>query len=622
MNESMINNCEILKYSKKEIEKAGKEIAKSDSISEYSDYCLNIVDNWRAAHAYPLEEISSLIKTASNSYENTYFAKRLKRLDSIIGKLKRLKESSLYRMQDLGGCRIIVPKIEMINEVIEKVKDILLINGHEIVREYDYLNTPRQNSGYRSYHIVTRFHKNNSLCDGMLLEIQVRTRLQHLWATAVEIIDATNLMNSISSYDSIQQNDIDSSLYSLKGGNGNREDMSFFKLVSGLFSLKENLPIVEGIPTTKKALINEIYNLDEKIKIRERLSAYNSAIKFTGEYPKNADYYLLITNMKEHSIETLTFYKEDIEKATSLYMKKENEKEFNNKLDVVLVSVSHFSYIRECYPNYFLDTSNFLMEIRNLCLSYPEKSSLLLKLNQFGNKITDLFKISEFKSNIPKDVAISGDGIGCPSSNLVFCPAWSVSLENSYLRFSGVNWNPNAELETMLDALIISDPAIVVLETGASFIIDKKNWAYFSETNSILIQPYDNDINKLFLLIAWLKSNVCTWNILWNNHAKCVFDSSVYSKFTVPFLDPKDIKVIINCTKELLKMESNFVNEYVSLSSNDDDRYDIVDSFNVSVLPLLRKIEDVFINYFSISSEDYKILIKELKNSGIFTYYE
>ena len=41
-------------------------------------------------------------------------AERLKRLDSIIKKLEREPTMSLWTMQDLGGCRFIVPSV---NEV-------------------------------------------------------------------------------------------------------------------------------------------------------------------------------------------------------------------------------------------------------------------------------------------------------------------------------------------------------------------------------------------------------------------------------------------------------------------------------------------------------------------------
>lgn len=61
---SMINQnqreiWEIPKYSKSEINKAGAVIADPTSSKEDRDNALIILNNWRAAHAYPLQVICS-----------------------------------------------------------------------------------------------------------------------------------------------------------------------------------------------------------------------------------------------------------------------------------------------------------------------------------------------------------------------------------------------------------------------------------------------------------------------------------------------------------------------------------------------------------------------------------
>lgn len=50
-------------------------------------------------------------------------AERLKRLDSIINKLKREPNMSLWTMQDLGGCRFIVPTVNEVFLYAEKYKN-------------------------------------------------------------------------------------------------------------------------------------------------------------------------------------------------------------------------------------------------------------------------------------------------------------------------------------------------------------------------------------------------------------------------------------------------------------------------------------------------------------------
>lgn len=77
---------EIPKYTRKQINKAGKIIAnKSDySESEYQ-HAIEILNNWRASHAYPLHVITCGLR---NKFPMALVVQRIKRLESIAGKLK------------------------------------------------------------------------------------------------------------------------------------------------------------------------------------------------------------------------------------------------------------------------------------------------------------------------------------------------------------------------------------------------------------------------------------------------------------------------------------------------------------------------------------------------------
>jgi putative GTP pyrophosphokinase len=129
---------------------------------------------FRAAHATPLTKanngIRSMLRTEGLAIE---VSQRLKRVITIIDKLGREPTMALSRMQDIGGCRAIVSSVEELRTVQQR-----LAKNRPPVRVTDYVVNPRS-SGYRAVHVVVIY-------DERCIEVQLRTRLMHEWAVAVE----------------------------------------------------------------------------------------------------------------------------------------------------------------------------------------------------------------------------------------------------------------------------------------------------------------------------------------------------------------------------------------------------------------------------------------------------
>jgi ppGpp synthetase/RelA/SpoT-type nucleotidyltranferase len=54
----------------------------------------------------------------------------------------------------------------------------------------DYILSPK-NSGYRSVHLLYKYNSDKkapSIYNGLFIEVKIRSRLQHAWATAVETV--------------------------------------------------------------------------------------------------------------------------------------------------------------------------------------------------------------------------------------------------------------------------------------------------------------------------------------------------------------------------------------------------------------------------------------------------
>jgi len=340
------NKWEVPKYTKSEINKAGKIIADSSSTPKEREEALIILNNWRAAHAYPLQVICSNLRQKN---PNAIVVQRLKRLESITGKIQRFPEMQLYKMQDLGGCRVIVDTIEQVYSAIKKYKSSRI--RHILKREYDYIANPKK-SGYRSYHMVYQFHSDSkdTYNKNMFIEIQFRTKLQHMWATAVEMMGIYTKSN-------------------LKSSQGDQDILRFFTLVSSLFAIEEKMPICPNTSDFADELISEIKSLDKKNNIISTLSGLNVSIKHASKIYNQKDknlYYILLLNYEEMTVTVKPFKSSNLETATKLYERIEQ----GSDLNVVLVSASSFETLRLAYPNYFADISYFVQKLRNVIKNY------------------------------------------------------------------------------------------------------------------------------------------------------------------------------------------------------------------------------------------------------------
>ena len=103
---------------------------------------------------------------------------RLKRAPQIIEKLTRHPGMELARMQDIGGCRAILPGG---HDEVRRVATRIDRNWDVKHRKHYTLDDPAQ-SGYRALHVVVER-------DGRLIEIQLRTPREHEWAEAIERTD-------------------------------------------------------------------------------------------------------------------------------------------------------------------------------------------------------------------------------------------------------------------------------------------------------------------------------------------------------------------------------------------------------------------------------------------------
>ena len=331
-------------YSKGEINRAGNALRDDMASQEQINEALKVIDNWRAAHAYPLHVMYIHLRNLAKG-KNILVVERLKRLDSIVGKLKRSQGMELWRMHDLGGCRCIVESVGQVYSLANEYKNSKI--RHNFKRSYDYIETPKS-SGYRSLHLVYEFHsdKNETYNRNMLIELQFRTHLQHIWATALETMGIFTKQN-------------------LKASQGEEYTKRFFVLVSSLFAMEENCPIVPGTVDNRDELISEIESINAEHNVVDTLSAIRVFSSFTREIEmKKSGYYMLVLNFNTKRLGIKYFLPSEIETANEIYAQIEKNRA-ESKIDAVLVRAESFNDLKKAYPNYFADIGEFVARVKN-----------------------------------------------------------------------------------------------------------------------------------------------------------------------------------------------------------------------------------------------------------------
>ncbi len=150
--------------SKTQIDQLGDRLRKGEA----SDEDVRLLEDYRLSFAEAYEEVIASIQRAVQLQPT---GRPAKLTSSIIAKLRREK-TRLSRMQDIAGCRVVVRCVLAQDQVIERLRGEL--PGAKVI---DRRKQP--SNGYRAVHLI-------ATARNKLIEIRVRTELQHLWAQLSE----------------------------------------------------------------------------------------------------------------------------------------------------------------------------------------------------------------------------------------------------------------------------------------------------------------------------------------------------------------------------------------------------------------------------------------------------
>lgn len=311
------------------------------------NWAYEVLANWRACHNYPINTFQATLRSRLKAIDKkATVAQRLKRFPSIVLKLQRFEGMQLARMQDIGGIRAILGTMSKVRR-LERVYCERKFQ-HDLVSSKDYIAQPKTD-GYRSIHLIYRYkNPKEASYNGLLLELQLRTRLQHAWATAVETM-GTFLGQA------------------LKSGQGEGQWRSFFEVTGSAIAHLESSPPIPGYEAlSRNETFKRVAESEAQLRVLEKLRGFSVAAEKITTEKGQGSFHLVVLNSANKSVSIRPYGMTRLEQANAAYAEVEKQAQSGEPVEAVLVSAGPVEALKKAYPNYFLDTHEFIMQIERV----------------------------------------------------------------------------------------------------------------------------------------------------------------------------------------------------------------------------------------------------------------
>ena len=257
----------------------------------------------------------------------------------------------LDQMDDIGGIRAIVGSMAE----LQKLRELYTAGSHRLLHEMqrvdDYIATPKS-SGYRGIHLVFRYQtkkEDKAGYNGLRIEMQLRTQLQHTWATAVETFEA--FMGE-----------------KFKSSQGAQEWLDFFAMVSSAFALKEKqVPLPEHALLTRQELAHKIRQQADELQVGLIMKSFSlAANNLAPRYRQKGGLALMIFDSVTKSANVTIYHKDHYDLAYEAYVREEQRSSQESTRQVVLVKMDSIQKLEKAYPNYFARLKDFQTELNHI----------------------------------------------------------------------------------------------------------------------------------------------------------------------------------------------------------------------------------------------------------------
>ncbi len=246
----------------------------------------------------------------------------------------------LSQMQDLGGCRAIVETLDDVRQLVE-VYEKKPLKAIKVKWKRDYIAQPRE-TGYRGVHLVCEYQSPNekqAVYNGRRVEIQIRSRLQHVWATSVEIVDTFTGQK-------------------LKSGIGRADWDAFFVSLGRVLADFEK-PWKKENKQAAYEHAQELRKHLDKLNVVDFMKGVQVALPHTkGRADAGAEAFVIVLDIGKRTISVESF--RDEEAASRKYLELEKEHFDDDQVQVLTAGAGAVKNLHRAYPNYYLDTGNLI----------------------------------------------------------------------------------------------------------------------------------------------------------------------------------------------------------------------------------------------------------------------
>ncbi|WP_162695534.1 RelA/SpoT domain-containing protein [Agrobacterium tumefaciens] len=369
----------VYEYSMHDVARAGQRLKDVIPWEDYDDEVrrvFSVANSWRDSHVLPMKSIRlSIAHRMRHLKLSGDVVARAKRMSSIRGKLRR-HPGKLDQMQDLGGCRAIMDDINGVNALVAECQRM----PHEVRNHKNYVDHAKAD-GYRSHHVIFRFdgEADRAMYRGRRVELQIRTKLQHSWATAVEVVGQTRLEE-------------------LKSGKGSAEWLRFFRLMSDEFSFEEGCELDRVAPERRHRL-TEIRECNNALRAMEVLENHRTTTRYIKSYILSGDarVFLIRYDNVNHTVSVEGYSDPSVGAIALQHEEMAMEEAGLAENSVVLVDAKEAASIVSAFPNYFGDVSLFLGRLKAICGKAQDAEYQLPKQEAVAPKAREVPDLSWFK---------------------------------------------------------------------------------------------------------------------------------------------------------------------------------------------------------------------------------